>query len=1047
MKTAVRLTVVLCTHNRSALLRRVLASLNQASRPESCNVELLVVANACTDDTTRVLEEYVSEAQAGQKLHLRWVEERKSGKSHALNRAIGMIPDGLVSFVDDDHRVHATYFTSIVEAAFRFADVSMFCGRILPDWDGREPRWVHDTGHYRIYPLPIPRYDEGSAPREITVAGPLPGGGNLCVRREVFNRVGQFSTELGPHGHDLGGGEDSDFVQRCLASGERIQYVPAILQFHYVDPERLRFGYLLRKSFQRTRSGIRIQSPSASRIPLYVWRKIATYLTLAVLSFSWPRTRFYLVRVAASLGELRGFLDKAAVKPASRAPRRRHRVQWAAVSATVTFVSALILTGLSTRMAGGVEAVFWVAMLCTGTLLAKSFYDFSQTGPPLRSEITRHYRLYSLFALARLAFWAFVICVVMAALGMFLYAATAFIVHQDVSFWPAVAASFAGVLILTAVQFCQHLLYVPGSIAASYHYRISRLYPLWRQLTPGRLRGVRGLLIAVATLLYLWSAWTLSTIDEPLLGLGFVVLALTVPCAALALKVGEPRRQTCRNRSKMPNILMIGSDTLRADRLGAAGYRRAITPFIDSIASNGVQFTSCYVPCARTAPSLVSMLTGTWPHTHGIRDNFIGDEDTRVAVPALAHILAHHGYRTAALSDWSGADLGKFPLGFEILDLPADQWNIKYLIRQGPKDLRLFLSLFTHNRFGKYVLPELYYLAGVPLTSLVGRDARSLISELASAEDPFFLNIFVSTTHPPFGSEFPYYTLWADRDYAGESKFVMARLTDPWEIIRRQGDTRKDFDLEQVIDLYDGCVKNFDDEVRRIVEHLTGCGLADNTIVVIYSDHGMEFFEHDTWGQGNSVRGDFSARVPLVIFDPRQKSGHHCENIVRSIDLVPTLLDLTGISIPASMDGQSLLPYMTGSRANLNLPAFNETGIWLTDVPGMSPRHLRYSNVLELLEVPNKGSGTLAIKAKYRDIVIAAKDRMVCLGDWKLIYQPTLDGPLYELFNLKADPECRRNVAAEHPQIVSELRHYLDKWIILTKHELKGSETLEMLNA
>ena len=87
----------------------------------------------------------------------------------------------------------------------------------------------------------------------------------------------------------------------------------------------------------RTRSGIRIQSPSASRIPLYVWRKIATYLTLAVLSFSWPRTRFYLVRVAASLGELRGFLDKAAVKPASRAPRRRHRVQWAAVSATVGY--------------------------------------------------------------------------------------------------------------------------------------------------------------------------------------------------------------------------------------------------------------------------------------------------------------------------------------------------------------------------------------------------------------------------------------------------------------------------------------------------------------------------------------------------------------------------------------------------------------------------------------------------------------------------------------------------------------------------------------
>jgi arylsulfatase A-like enzyme len=249
---------------------------------------------------------------------------------------------------------------------------------------------------------------------------------------------------------------------------------------------------------------------------------------------------------------------------------------------------------------------------------------------------------------------------------------------------------------------------------------------------------------------------------------------------------------------------MIGSDTLRADRLGAANYHRSLTPFLDALAKRGTQFKTCYVPCARTAPSLVSLMTGTWPHTHGVRDNFVGDNETRLPVAALPQILADHGYRTAAVSDWSGGDLGKFPLGFDQLDLPKDQWNIKYLIRQGPKDLRLFLSLFTHNHIGKRILPEIYYLAGIPLTRLVGSDARSLISELAQEERPFFLNVFISTTHPPFGSEYPYYTLWSDPAYAGESKFVMARLTDPWEIIRRQGDTRKEFDLDQIIDLYDG---------------------------------------------------------------------------------------------------------------------------------------------------------------------------------------------------------------------------------------------------
>ena len=126
----------------------------------------------------------------------------------------------------------------------------------------------------------------------------------------------------------------------------------------------------------------------------------------------------------------------------------------------------------------------------------------------------------------------------------------------------------------------------------------------------------------------------------------------------------------------------------------------------------------------------------------------------------------------------------------------------------------------------------------------------------------------------------------------------MARLTDPWDIIRRQGDSKREFDLEQITDLYDGCVRNFDAEVQRIVAHLEACGLADNTIVVIYSDHGMEFFEHETWGQGNSVRSDFSARVPLIIVDPRLKGARTCPRVVRSIDVAPTLLDLLGIAAP-----------------------------------------------------------------------------------------------------------------------------------------------------
>jgi arylsulfatase A-like enzyme/glycosyltransferase involved in cell wall biosynthesis len=1028
--TLVKLTVLICTHNRAELLERTLASLDAATRPASCLIEILVVANACTDDTASLLEKHAKAEPRSGKLPLRWLQEPTPGKSHALNRAIPLIDGDLVAFVDDDHRVDPGYLTGVCRAAESYPDATLFCGRIQPDWDGTEPRWVHDNGPYRIFPLPVPRSEYGDEPRRLTSENVLPGGGNLFIRRPVFDRVGGFSAELGPHGHDLGGGEDSDFVNRCLAAGESLQYVPWVVQHHYVDSERLRLGYLLRKAFQRSRYVTRARAVSDASVPLYIWRKLGTYLVYSACSISWPRTRFFLMRVAAALGELRGFVDKAHEQqnPPRRASMsgRFARAAWTMVPA---FVFALALMASAWTLRDAIAPAVSVALLCTAILVGKSFHDFSQTGPPLEREILREYWAYSLFALLRLALWALVLCTAMAWIGVVLYAAACVISGTELRVGGVVASAATGILALTAFQISRHLLYLPGSIAASSHYRASRLYPIWRQLTPQRLHAVQWLGGCAGTALFATAAVTLLHQDDQLAAAGFALLAVLVPIAALVRLLDRDRPASAGRKSNMPNVLMIGSDTLRADRIGTSRDGRSLAPFIESLADRGTHFTACYVPCARTAPSLLSLLTGTWPHHHGARDNFVSDEDVHLAVPGLASILGRHGYRSAAVSDWSGGDLGKFSLGFDILDLPSDQWNIKYLIRQGPKDLRLFLSLFTHNRFGKWVLPELYDLAGVPLTSFVGRDARALITRFAEQGEPFLLNVFMSTTHPPFGSEYPYYTLWSDKTYAGESKFVMARLTDPWEIIRRQADTRTDFDLDQIVALYDGCVRNFDDEVRHIINHLEACRLVDNTIIVIYSDHGMEFFEHDTWGQGNSVRGDFSARIPLIIVDPRLRGTGPCSRVVRSIDIVPTLLELARVAPNDDLDGVSLVPYLNGDETDLELPAFNETGIWLTDLPSTPADHLRYPGLLDLLEVPNRATGTLAIKHGFRQAIIDAKDRMIRLGSWKLTYEPMKNGARYALFDLATDPDCRHDVSETYPTVVRELQSRLLAWI------------------
>jgi len=299
------LTVLICTHNRAALLERTLASLNRAHRPINCSVNVLVVANACTDNTSAFLENYQTQMAEKDWLPLIWLEEATPGKSHALNHAIPELLSELVAFVDDDHRIDKNYLVSICNAAGSYPDAILFCGRILPDWDGSEPAWVHDTGPYRIYPLPVPRQDHGKTSHPIGLEGPIPGGGNLFLRKTLFDRIGTFATELGPQGHNLGGGEDTDFVLRALNSGEQLIYIPDVLQYHYVDPARLRLGYLLRKSFQRSRAAIRTHH-THERIPAHMWRKLAQYLFHAMYSLRWAKTRFYLVRIAAILGEMRG---------------------------------------------------------------------------------------------------------------------------------------------------------------------------------------------------------------------------------------------------------------------------------------------------------------------------------------------------------------------------------------------------------------------------------------------------------------------------------------------------------------------------------------------------------------------------------------------------------------------------------------------------------------------------------------------------------------------------------------------------------------------
>lgn len=301
--------VLICTHNRAALLDRTLTSLNACRHPADCLASIFVVANACTDNTSEVLNHYLRCMDAENFLPLRWIEEPNPGKSRALNTALPLSRAPLIAFVDDDHRVDGGYLEAVCEAARRYPDADFFCGRILPDWDGSEPDWVHDDGPYQIYPLPVPRFDLGPEPMRVLPGTATPGGGNLAIRRGLLERVGPFLLELGPRGHDLGGAEDYEWVHRAVADGASLQYIPDMLQYHYADPARLTLRYLMAKAYERSSSLIRISRKFKERrgIPPYMIRKVAHYAALALTALSGRRRRFYLTRLAAALGEIKGF--------------------------------------------------------------------------------------------------------------------------------------------------------------------------------------------------------------------------------------------------------------------------------------------------------------------------------------------------------------------------------------------------------------------------------------------------------------------------------------------------------------------------------------------------------------------------------------------------------------------------------------------------------------------------------------------------------------------------------------------------------------------
>jgi arylsulfatase A-like enzyme len=336
-------------------------------------------------------------------------------------------------------------------------------------------------------------------------------------------------------------------------------------------------------------------------------------------------------------------------------------------------------------------------------------------------------------------------------------------------------------------------------------------------------------------------------------------------------------------KARSPNVILVSVDTLRADSLSLYGNPRETTPAIDAWArAGGTTFETVVAQAGWTLPSHVSMLTGLDALEHGVNFN----SPAPGSLTLLAELFRSAGYRTAAFTGggWMSPEFG-FSQGFD-----------RYLYWRGDNEAEL----------RDHMERLLAWLDG-------------------HADRPFFVLFHTYEPHGPYRARQPHF----DRLYDGA---LADRIADvDWEVSspntgvsrrrvefawrqRPAEDAASDSDmLELTTGLYESGVAYVDEQMERLFRRLRELELEDRTVVALTSDHGEALGEHGL--QGHGYLYDDNLLVPLVIAAPDlDRAVSTVEAQVRSLDVMPTLLDLAGLPSPAGIDGRSLVPLMRGEE-------------------------------------------------------------------------------------------------------------------------------------
>jgi arylsulfatase A-like enzyme len=463
-----------------------------------------------------------------------------------------------------------------------------------------------------------------------------------------------------------------------------------------------------------------------------------------------------------------------------------------------------------------------------------------------------------------------------------------------------------------------------------------------------------------------------------------LVVMLSVPGGSV-LAIAPPVRK--------PNVLFIAVDDLRP-LLGCYGHREMVTPSLDKFAREGRLFEHHYAQVPTCGASRCALLTGRYPSSAVAYDNGAFESIPRkksLAPVSLPQLFQQNGYRTECIGKISHSPDGKrpdgqpeLPFGWDATSVPHGQWQ----------DAWAAFFAYTGGKTRIVRQTPVSERADVPDNGYPdGLIADAAIDRLHELKDrPFFLAVGFFKPHLPFNAPTRYWRLYdkAQLEPPTNSKpplEVDAELTlgHSGEMLSQytgfsQRGVVSDAEGRHLRQAYRACVSYVDAQIGRLLAELDRLGLRENSIVVIWGDHGWQLGEHGVWGKHtlyeDSMRSVLMVRTPQV-----REPGEPAVGMVESVDIYPTLAELCFLAPPAGLSGRSFVPMLRDALAPGKEAVY---GFWRNG-RAHSIRTDRYRLVLWKAE---PASGRVVQK---------------------------------ELYDLENDPGETKNIAAENRAVVERL--------------------------